>query len=247
VEKQLVIGFGTGRSGTTSLCSFLNAHEGVRVLHEGRLSQTLPGHPFSWTGDDEPILSWIAQIISENDQYQWIGDVGMYYINYVEVILSHYPETKFICMQRPMEAVVSSYMKWVPQKNHWMIHDGSIWKHDPKWDKAYPKFESTDKEEAIRQYWTQYAALTQELMDRFPENIKTIHLEDFNTKQCRDAILDLINYSGKRNVGRHVTENTLRDKMNSRRVLRFKKKLWKLKQKLIGKPGKRGFPGNRIK
>lgn len=240
-DKHLIIGFGTGRSGTTSLSSFLNAQDRVRVLHEGRMDSKIPGKPFAWTGDETRVLEWLSEIMEEKNDYRWVGDIGMYYINYVDEIMRVYPGVKFICMQRSCEAVVRSYMEWTQDKNHWMEHDGKRWKSDPKWDKAYPKFNVKSKEEALRMYWMSYAQQTRELQLRLPEQIKVVHLEEFNDQNCRESILDFMQYTGHRYVDFNVESNSVRKRNRRRRKREIVRAFWSLKTKLIGRPGDRWF------
>jgi hypothetical protein len=240
-ERHLIIGFGTGRSGTTSLSAFLNTQDRVCILHEGRRESRIPGKPFAWTGDEANVLQWIEELTTQNTEYDWVGDIGMYYINYVDVILQRFPGTRFICMQRTCNAVVSSYMKWTRHKNHWMVHDGTQWSPDPKWDKAFPKFPAASKEEALRMYWTSYAQQTKDLHTRFPERVKVVHLEDFNNKECRESILDFIQYTGPRFLDNKIERNSLKQKSRRRRRKRLAQAAWTLKRMLIGRPGDRWF------
>jgi hypothetical protein len=142
-------------------------------------------------------------------------------------------------MERPCEEVVASYLKWTPRKNHWMEHDGSQWKHDPLWDKAYPKFAAQSKEEAILQYCIEYAQQARALQSKHPNHIMIVALRDFNESSMRESILDFIQYTGKRHTDVDFVHNSLqevtREHFKNRVILR----LVNIKRKLIGRPGHR--------
>ncbi len=241
MKKHLIIGFGTGRCGTTSLSAFLNAQDRVRVFHEGRLEHHMRATPFAWEGDEEYILNWIDQLTENNPEFEWIGDIGMYYINYVDAIIKRYPDVRFICMQRPEKEVVQSYLKWTKSKNHWTIHDGTTWKYDTRWDKAYPKFDTHNKEKALHLYWTSYTQQTSALKSRLPEYVKVVDLADFNIVSCRESILDFIGYTGIRNVSTRFAENSIKRRRDAVLRKKFAGMLLSLKRILIGRPGKRWF------
>ena len=211
------------------------------MLHEGRLESQARANPFAWEGDEENILHCIEQLLENNPDYNWIGDIGMYYINYVDAILRKYPDTRFICMQRPEEEMVQSYLKWTPKKNHWIVHDGTTWQHDSRWDKAYPKFETTDKKDALHQYWTFYTQMTRELEDRLPGIVKVINLAEFNDQLCRESILDFIRYTGVRNSDSRVLENSYKHKKYAVGRKKIHNLFWSMKRKLVGSPGHRWF------
>lgn len=241
MEKQLIIGFGTGRSGTTSLSAFLNAQERTYVLHEGRLEPKIPANPFAWEGDEEHVIQWIAGLLETNSDYDWIGDIGMYYINYVDAILERWPNARFICMQRAQKEVVQSYLKWAPKKHHWIIHDGTQWQLDARWDKAFPKYDIPNKEEALNLYWMKYATHAKTLEDRLPASVKIVTLEDFNQQSGREAILDFIKYTSNKKTDFTIKENAVKPKVIPSKSKRFRNTIVAIKRYFLGKPGQRWF------
>ena len=78
-----------------------------------------------------------------------MGEIGFYYLSYVEQIIADYPTVRFPCLRRDKSETVRSYIDkiWFPgdrtdrqptHRNHWVNHNGSQWIHDPIWDKCYP-------------------------------------------------------------------------------------------------------------
>lgn len=150
MNKKLIIGLGTGRSGTKSLTELLNKPRGSLITHECR-----------------PVLPWeFHRDLAEAKMHQlmgrkaiFVGDVSLYFLNYVPWIAEHYPTVRFVCMQRPRDATVASYMRFSRNRNMWQRHDGSVYRRDPEWDACYPKYPITiTKEEAIGRYWDDYYA-----------------------------------------------------------------------------------------
>jgi hypothetical protein len=239
--KKIVIGFGTGRSGTTSLSAFMNAQADVYIMHEGRMRPEEQAHIFSWKGAEEDVLAWLEALHSRFDEYSWIGDVGMYYINYIPLILRAYPTAKFVCIERNKDEVVSSYLKWTVDKNHWIEHDGLTWKFDEPWDKAYPKYNVVTKQEALEHYWQDYHKMTRELKGRYPDSVMIVQLDDFNKHATRDALLDFIGYKGIRNINIPVHKNRLTQKQQRGLRRRIIGALIKFKRSLLGRPGNRWY------
>jgi hypothetical protein len=161
-DKQLVIGLGTGRSGTVSMSRLLDAQTSSSVDHE--LLPLLP-----WTFDQAQINFRLGQF--GNRPTRIVGDVAYYYLPYVRHIAARLPETRFVCMRREREAVIDSMMRKTRNDNLWVDHDGSEWTLNEVWDKTMPSYPPMPKREAIARYWDEYnseaLALSEELGDRF--------------------------------------------------------------------------------
>jgi hypothetical protein len=149
-------------------------------------------------------------------------------------------------MQRAEEQVVNSYLKWTDGKNHWMLHDGREWKYD-RWDKAYPKFSATDKSDALHQYWTFYADTTAAWQARLPDQFKIVDLEDFNSRECRESILDFIGYTGIRKSDTPVIMNAISERKSTPKNNALLQRLIEAKRVVLGRPGHRWFLGQRSK
>jgi hypothetical protein len=108
--SRLVIGLGTGRNGSVSLSRFLSAQRDMTVRHEGFLDEKY--HIFRWAGDGDRVRSWIELLDrrarDEGDAY--FGDVGTYYLPYVELLIERHPDARFVCLQRDRAKVVKSFL-----------------------------------------------------------------------------------------------------------------------------------------
>jgi len=205
--KQIVIGLGTGRCGTLSLARFLNIQEGAEITHERA------GYHIGWNGSEEKIAKFLEEVsISDTFNLNLVGDVGFYYLSYVEFILNRYPKTKFICLQRDCLETVTSYMHKTSNVNPWQLHDGIDWRRH-NWDHCYPKYDVPDKKSALTLYWYDYYRQVTLLQALYPNSIKIFPTEALNSSSGQYAILAFLGIKKKNSklkVG--IRTNTLRQK-----------------------------------
>jgi hypothetical protein len=130
--KRIVIGLGSGRSGTASLTSLLDRQIGGICFHEMNPSCAV------FSGNPQPHLNAILEFqkllqggdksrlsidysrpssvktynrLQEMKQVNLIGDIAYYYLNYVEELLQVVPECVFVCIKRDRQQTISSWMK----------------------------------------------------------------------------------------------------------------------------------------
>ena len=132
----------------------------------------------------------------------------MYYLTYIERIIDKYPEVKIIVMERNKEEVVKSYIKKTKGRNHWFNHDGKEWEKDDKWDPCYPKYDNSNKQEALENYWEDYKNQTDNLILKFPGKIKKWTIQALNTTSGKNEILNFLNYNLDRNINQEFKHNT---------------------------------------
>jgi hypothetical protein len=204
--SRLVIGLGTGRNGSVSLSRFLSAQRDMTVRHEGFLDEKY--HIFRWAGDGDRVRSWIELLDrrarDEGDAY--FGDVGTYYLPYVELLIERHPDARFVCLQRDRAKVVKSFLLKTRGTNHWYDHDGTRWTSH-KFDACFPSFDEPDKERAIARYWDFYHARIAELMDEYPSQVGLFQASELNERDGRGRILDFIDYRGTRRLDVEFREN----------------------------------------
>lgn len=155
-HQKLIIGLGTGRCGTTSLCRLLGLQNNSHFTHEFGAS---------------PLVNWQSNKIDFDKIYQklrvrkekFIGDVAFYNLPYWKYILDlkEY-DTKFIILKRNKQDVIKSYMRTTTSNNPFLEHDRTKWKIYG-WDKCYPKMNTSDKEEAISMYYDYYYGLCRKI------------------------------------------------------------------------------------
>jgi hypothetical protein len=129
---MIVIGLGSGRTGTASLAKLLGAQPEAFCFHEMNPSCV------RYSGTPRPIINTIDEfqaIIDGGDpaaltvdlsrkvaadaydrlcrmpRVRLIGDIAYYYLNYVEAIAAHNANVRFICLKRDREETVDSWMR----------------------------------------------------------------------------------------------------------------------------------------
>lgn len=191
IPKKVIIGLGTGRCGTMSLANLLSSQSGVIVPHE---YQALP---LPWDFSQTALERKIESLRYIN------GDVGFYYLNYVEQIVDIFPQVRFVCLKRNKNEVVESYMKKTRGRNHWMNHDGKNWKNDSKWDSAYPKFNVSGKSSAIAMYYDMYYKKITYLKRKYPNKIRVFEIDCLNNEK---GIRDILSFCGFAEEEMYITQ-----------------------------------------
>ena len=128
---MIVIGLGTGRSGTASLAKLLSAQRDAFCFHEMnpacvRFSGTPRpilnaidefqaildgGDPSMLTVDlSRPVAAKAYDELCKMQRVRLIGDVAFYYLTYVEAIAARNPNVRFLCLRRDIEKTVASWM-----------------------------------------------------------------------------------------------------------------------------------------
>lgn len=251
-NKMIIIGLGSGRSGTASLAKLINSQQNTICFHE------LNPSCICWENTPQPIENTIIEfskilaggaskkltvdftressvkkfkeLVAQNEVTN-IGDIAHYYLYYVDDILKLNIPVKFICTKRNKESTVNSWLRkskkfnsrsqWIAEYircfltkepftkyyNHWQHHDGRKWFTDPLWDKCFPKFEATSRRQAIEKYWTAYYKSAHEYEEKHPNNFKVFDVEDFNSTDGQNRILEFLNIEQSRRVITPVREN----------------------------------------
>lgn len=128
---SMVFGLGSGRCGTKSLAALLNAQSNAVCFHEVNPSA------MAWAGAEDTVVSLLRDFQAILDggeravtvdraspgrtepltrlhmlpRVELIGDVGIYYLPYVDQILSRFPEARFPCLRRDRAEVIESYVR----------------------------------------------------------------------------------------------------------------------------------------
>jgi Sulfotransferase family len=131
-RAMIVIGFGTGRSGTTSLAELLAAQKNAHCFHE------LNPACVRFSGTPRPIINTIDEFrrieeggdpseltvdftrrdstrsyeqLCRKSGLRLIGDVAFYYLSYVLAIAQHNPDVLFLCLRRDIDDTVQSWIE----------------------------------------------------------------------------------------------------------------------------------------
>lgn len=185
--KPLLIGIGTGRSGSVSLYYLLKQQEGTAFSHEHR--PLLP-----WQVSERAFERKVGTLLGRDGRL--VGDVCHSWLPYIPMLLERYPQARVICLEREREAVVASFMQKLRRKNknHWVPDPGRQWRRDRRFDPTFPKYASMDLDAAIRRYWEEYHETVAALLERYPGRIRR-----WNTDAALNApegMADLLTFAG---------------------------------------------------
>lgn len=232
-EKKIVIGLGTGRCGTVSLQKMLSQIPNSFFTHEGFL---LP-----WYGDPKNAINKMYRFIKDTNK-EVCGDIGLYWLPYVEYIINEFCQIKFICLKRDKEATIRSFLKKTEGRNYWMRHSGKKWKKDVIWDRCFPKFEASSKEEALGKYWEMYYDQAAILEKKYPNHFKIFNISALSTSEKFSEVLEFIEVENqdiipvKENTSNIETQsphaNTFLEKVRTRLFTEKKILPWRIEHRL---------------
>lgn len=226
-NPHIVIGLGSGRCGTQSLARLLDAQPGAHVTHE-RVYQNI-----KWNGSEDRVLEmleWARGL----DNPGLRGDVASYYLSYVDFILSRQPEARFICLRRPRNETVDSFMRITPGKNHWFDHGGEGWEPD-MWDDSFPSYPDKDKRAALTRYWNEYYAEAERLKAVYPERFRIFDTTALNDRKGQ---AELLRFAGvapeQQRLKPGIRRNTHADRKRHDRKLAARERRQELLEKIRG-------------
>jgi len=186
----LLLGLGTGRSGSTTLAKLWTEQEGCYCSHE---------HPprLSWKGSSSRLEFHRRRFDILRGHFKYVGDVSHWWLPYIDMLMDHYNDVRIVVLKRDRKATIDSFLKikgggGKGAINHWVEHDGRLWARNV-WDECYPSYDTSDMKEAIEHYWEDYYATVDNMMQRFPSSIRvfpTEQLSDPNTQA------DLLSFCG---------------------------------------------------
>lgn len=178
---MIVIGLGTGRSGSYSLSALLDAQEGFNVTHEV--------YWCPWEKDKVTVEVMMAGFRGKGN----VGDVACYLLPYVEEFLSVDPTIKFVVIKRGREDTVESWLRHT-DVNHWTRPDSEFFEGKQNFlSFCFPKYDLPRKD-ALEKYWDDYYAISEALEFMYPDNVKVFGMEALKTQ---DEILDFIGIKNK--------------------------------------------------
>jgi len=131
-HNKIVIGLGSGRSGTASLTSLIDRQPGGICFHEMNptaavfegnpqphvntvmeFQKLLSGGDRAWLSIDysRPSSVNTYKKLQEMPRVNLIGDIAYYYLNYVDYMLQAVPGCIFVCIKRDRGETVASWLK----------------------------------------------------------------------------------------------------------------------------------------
>lgn len=207
--SRLVLGLGSGRCGTVSLSRLLNAQPGFSITHEMSQEYHLP-----WKQDFDMADRALRVILDRGAIIT--GDVGFYWLTYVEWILEGHPDAKFLCLRRDPADTVASYLRKTEGSDLWRVPPPS---HQPTkseriWFDCYPSMSASGhtKEKAVRMYVDVYYLLANAFAKEYPESFRVVEMESvLGQQKAQIDNLEWLGVSPERqviNTNIHMNQST---------------------------------------
>ena len=153
---------GSGRCGTTSLADLLSYQQDCRVTHEYS--------PVPWVFDPKAWDWATGRILSRLTPYERkvTGDVGYYWLPYVEHWIKLRNNTKFICLWRDKKEVMDSM---------WQFSRGLNVDPHNEWYRMYPYYPNVSKYDAIGLMWEDYMKISKAWLEKYPDKFMLVHMD----------------------------------------------------------------------
>lgn len=161
----MIIGIGTGRSGTMSLARLLDGCEGAEVTHEavpvGR-----------WGEGEEEALQWLGR--NHKEPPIW-GDVAYKWLPYVGAVLDRYDDVRVVSVRRRPQEVARSYMRFITAESTL---------------RAFPDYVRQERsEEAFLRYAKEYQARVNFLAE-LDDRVTIFGIRMLNSREGQDCIFE---------------------------------------------------------
>lgn len=152
---SFIVGLGTGRCGSHSLCELLKLQRNSFFTHE--FGDKPKVH---WNSTIDPKSLFAEHMLSEK---KFFGDVGFYHLPHCREYVEAFPDAKFIILKRDKNETILSFEKKVTFRNHWMHGHGKFKPCPWGWDPCFPKFDADSRKQAISLYYDHYYSECQKL------------------------------------------------------------------------------------
>jgi len=168
--------------------------------------------PWIRHAEDGTLRQRLARWRTERDG-RTLGDIASSYLPYVEEIIALEPAARIVCLRRPREEMVAAFARRLDARyplpiNHWARQPAPGWHHDPDETRLYPQYDTQDRDEGLRRYWTEYDGRAEELAQRFPENFCVFDMHQaLNTEEGQRGLLSFVGVPPEQQVlavGVHV-------------------------------------------
>ncbi len=201
----LVLGLGSGRSGSTSLAALLAGAEGACATHEN----TPLVH---WAPNSGQIRLHRKRFALLLERYPLVFDAAHWWLNAAEPMIEAFETVKLVALAREPEACARSFLKVKGTGrdgfNHWLDHDGRFWR-PAVWDPLYPSYDparfgleapesASPVELAERQlrlvtaYVEDYNRALARLAETLGARLLLLRTEELGERKTQDRILDFL-------------------------------------------------------
>jgi hypothetical protein len=198
---RVVLGIGSGRTGSTSLAAMLATIGGSCCTHENPPL-------ISWKPEPEEIEFHLRRFRRLAPYHPLVADVSHWWLNVCDRFFAEFPEARVVGTFRTLESCAGSFMRIKGSGrgsyNHWAPYGNGIWAA-ARWDPAYPTYPVPEhatldpdgaKLELITRYVQEYNDAMHALGRRFPAKVMLVSTESLDDEAVQNAIFDFVGSHG---------------------------------------------------
>jgi hypothetical protein len=198
---RIVLGIGSGRSGSTSLAAMLATIGGSCCTHENPPL-------ISWKPEPEELELQVGRFDRLARYHPLVADVSHWWLNVIGRFFGEFPEARVVGTFRALGSCAASFMRIKgsgrASYNHWVPYANGIWAA-ARWDSAYPTYPVPEhaaldpdgaKLELIARYVREYNEAMHALARCFPAKIMLVATESLDDEAVQNAIFDFVGLRG---------------------------------------------------
>jgi len=192
-DKNIFLGIGTGRNGSTSLATLINRQLDTFCSHEHYPKLT-------WSIDANLLSRHIFRLKRLQLSYNHVGDFAHWWLPYLNILISEFPKIKILILKRNCKETIESFMsihdknKGGDNANHWIDHDGDFYAKSA-WDPCYPKLNTCESlEDALIKYWENYYEEANSFFNKYPKNCLMVQTEQISKETVQKEIFNFLGY-----------------------------------------------------
>ena len=210
----MVLGLGSGRSGSTSLTALVATIDGSCATHEN------PPLIF-WRPIDDQVDFHLQRLQRLSLARSVVFDAAHWWLHALDAFFARFPAGNVVGLVRETDACVNSFLSIKGRGrgsiNHWAPLGNGIW--PPKfWDPVYPTYPLPDaaradpdgaKVDLIRRYVVEYNGRLAKWAERMPDRVLLVRTEDLSRSETQRQIFEFVGATGKPfdkvlNAGTHL-------------------------------------------
>lgn len=190
---RIVLGLGTGRSGSTSLSYLLAAQSDTCFSHEH--APLIP-----WYQGASQFRFHMNRMAVLARLYGCVADVSHWWLPKLEEVIRLFPHVRVVVTRRDRQETIDSFLAIKGARstakpiNHWTVHDGKVFQRN-LWDACYPKFNAQSLPQALGMYWDDYYEKAQIFADRYPAHVRVFDIDQLSSPVGQREILQFCGYT----------------------------------------------------
>ena len=199
---HVVLGLGTGRSGSTSLSHIMAGIPDSCATHEN------PPMIY-WRPDPEQVAFHLERLALLRTHYAVVFDAAHWWLHAVDAVRARFPDARFIGLRRKLMSCVNSFVQikgiGPGTCNHWLPPDSPL-TAQTSWDPTYPSYNflsptegqtEAGKRRLIETYLRDYNAQMQTLAAECPPGWLLLSTETLHHRGTQQRIFDHVGVSGE--------------------------------------------------